>query len=77
MIHTLSAYTGEGVMFTVDTRLRPNGHEGDLVQSEGAYKSYFAGHAEAWEGITYMKSRAVAGNLERATQFLNELQVVD
>jgi len=77
MIHTLSAYTGEGVMFTVDTRLRPDGREGDLVQSEGAYKSYFASHAEAWEGITYMKSRAVAGNLERATAFLNELQVVD
>jgi glutamate-ammonia-ligase adenylyltransferase len=77
MIHTLSAYTGEGVMFTVDTRLRPDGREGDLVQSEDAYKSYFAGHAKAWEGITYMKSRAVAGNLARATDFLNELQVVD
>jgi glutamate-ammonia-ligase adenylyltransferase len=77
MIQTLSAYTGEGVMFTVDTRLRPDGREGDLVQSEGAYKSYFASHAEAWEGITYMKSRAVAGNLDRATHFLNELQVVD
>jgi glutamate-ammonia-ligase adenylyltransferase len=77
MIQTLSAYTGEGVMFAVDTRLRPNGREGDLVQSEGAYKTYFASHAEAWEGITYMKSRAVAGNLERATEFLHELQVVD
>ena len=61
MIQTLSAYTGEGVMFTVDTRLRPNGREGDLVQTEGAYKSYFASHAEAWEGITYMKSRARGG----------------
>jgi [glutamine synthetase] adenylyltransferase / [glutamine synthetase]-adenylyl-L-tyrosine phosphorylase len=77
MIQTLSAYTGEGVMFAVDTRLRPNGREGDLVQTEGAYKSYFANHAEAWEGITYMKSRAVAGDMERATAFLNELQVVD
>jgi glutamate-ammonia-ligase adenylyltransferase len=77
IIQTLSAYTGEGVMFAVDTRLRPNGREGDLVQSEGAYKTYFASHAEAWEGITYMKSRAVAGNLERATEFLHELQVVD
>jgi glutamate-ammonia-ligase adenylyltransferase len=77
MIQTLSAYTGEGVMFAVDTRLRPNGREGDLVQSEGAYKTYFASHAEAWEGITYMKSRAVAGNLERATEFLHDLQVVD
>jgi len=77
IIQTLSAYTGEGVMFAVDTRLRPNGREGDLVQSEGSYKTYFASHAEAWEGITYMKSRAVAGNLERATEFLHELQVVD
>jgi glutamate-ammonia-ligase adenylyltransferase len=77
VIHTLSSYTGEGVMFTVDTRLRPNGREGDLVQSVSSYKSYFASHAEAWEGITYMKSRAVAGNIDPATEFLNELQVVD
>ena len=77
MIQTMSSYTGEGVMFTVDTRLRPAGREGDLVQSEAAYKSYFASHAEAWEGITYMKSRAVAGNMERATEFLHELQDVD
>ena len=77
MIQTVSSYTGEGVMFTVDTRLRPDGREGDLVQSEAAYKSYFASHAEAWEGITYMKSRAVAGNVERATDFLHELQDVD
>ena len=77
MIQTLSAYTGEGVMFAVDTRLRPDGREGDLVQTEGAYKAYFASHAEAWEGITYMKSRAVAGDLDRATQFLHDLQVVD
>jgi glutamate-ammonia-ligase adenylyltransferase len=77
MIQTVSSYTGEGVMFTVDTRLRPDGREGNLVQAEAAYKAYFAGHAEAWEGITYMKSRAVAGNVERATEFLHELQDVD
>ncbi len=77
MIHTMSSYTGEGVMFAVDTRLRPNGREGDLVQTEGAYKSYFEHYAEAWEGITYMKARAVAGNLDRATRFLAELQEVD
>jgi glutamate-ammonia-ligase adenylyltransferase len=77
MIQTLSSYTGEGVMFTVDTRLRPNGREGELVQTESTYRSYFASHAEAWEGITYMKSRAVAGNVERATDFLHTLQEVD
>ena len=77
IIQILSAYTGEGVMFTVDTRLRPSGREGDLVQTEGSYKTYFASHAEAWEGIAYMKSRAVTGNVERATAFLEELQAVD
>jgi glutamate-ammonia-ligase adenylyltransferase len=77
MINTISAYTGDGVMFTVDTRLRPNGREGALVQPEGTYREYFARHAEAWEGIAYMKSRAVAGDLERATEFLHRLQEID
>jgi glutamate-ammonia-ligase adenylyltransferase len=77
MIETISAYTGDGIMFTVDTRLRPNGREGALVQSEANYREYFARHAEAWEGIAYMKSRAVAGDIERATGFLHELQKLD
>ena len=77
MVDMLTAYTGSGVMFTVDTRLRPNGSAGALLQSEGAYKEYFAKHAEAWEGIAYMKARAVAGDTDRATNFLNELQQVD
>ncbi|MDQ6708650.1 MAG: glutamine-synthetase adenylyltransferase, partial [Acidobacteriota bacterium] len=77
MIHAIGAYTGGGVIFTVDTRLRPNGREGALVQTESFYKNYFAKSAEAWEGITYLKSRAVAGDAARATEFLNELQDVD
>jgi glutamate-ammonia-ligase adenylyltransferase len=77
MIAVISAYTGDGVVFTIDTRLKPNGREGALVQTEGSYKDYFANHAEAWEGISYMKARAVAGNIERATAFLGELQEID
>jgi glutamate-ammonia-ligase adenylyltransferase len=77
VIQIIGAYTGEGVMFAIDTRLRPNGREGDLVQSESAYKSYFERSAEAWEGIAYMKARGVAGDLRRATNFLHELQQVD
>jgi glutamate-ammonia-ligase adenylyltransferase len=77
LIELLTAYTGEGTLFAIDTRLRPNGREGPLVQTEGKYKEYFERNAEAWEGITYMKSRAIAGNLERGTKFLNDLQEVD
>ncbi|MCP5115099.1 MAG: glutamine-synthetase adenylyltransferase, partial [bacterium] len=77
LIHQITVYTGEGVMFTVDTRLRPSGREGMLVQTEQSFKDYFSERAEAWEGIAYMKSRTVAGNIERGTKFLNELQEVD
>jgi glutamate-ammonia-ligase adenylyltransferase len=64
-------------MFAVDTRLRPNGREGTLVQTEASYHEYLSTRAEAWEGITYMKSRAVAGNTEETTRFLHDLQQVD
>ena len=77
MVDLISAYTGEGVMFAVDTRLRPNGREGTLVQTVSSYHEYLANRAEAWEGITYMKSRCVAGNAERSIRFLHELQDVD
>lgn len=77
MIEMLGSYTGEGTLFSVDTRLRPNGRSGALVQSETAYREYFRNHAEAWEGITYMKSRAVAGDVQRGTRFLEEIQRLD
>jgi glutamate-ammonia-ligase adenylyltransferase len=77
IVDLITAYTGTGVMFTVDTRLRPNGSAGALLQSEASYKEYFDKNAEAWEGIAYMKARAVAGDIDRATTFLNELQKVD
>jgi glutamate-ammonia-ligase adenylyltransferase len=77
LIHQITAYTGDGVLFAVDTRLRPNGREGPLVQSEKSFRDYFAERAEAWEGITYMKSRAVAGDVNRGTKFLRTLQDVD
>ncbi len=77
LIDLVTAYTGTGLMFAVDTRLRPNGSAGALVQTEASQLDYFAKNAAAWEGLAYMKARAVAGDLERATRFLNELQKVD
>jgi glutamate-ammonia-ligase adenylyltransferase len=77
LIDLVTAYTGGGVLFAVDTRLRPNGTGGPLVQSESAVTDYFARAAEAWEGITYMKSRAIAGDPVEAESFLHHLQEVD
>ena len=77
LVDLITAYTGGGVLFAVDTRLRPNGASGPLVLTERSFKDYFARTAEAWEGITYMKSRAVAGDAARAERFLHELQDLD
>ena len=77
IIDILSAYTGEGTLMAVDTRLRPNGSSGALVQTDRCYLDYFAQGAAAWEGIAYMKSRAVAGNIDDGTAFLHRLQDVD
>jgi [glutamine synthetase] adenylyltransferase / [glutamine synthetase]-adenylyl-L-tyrosine phosphorylase len=77
IIDLVTAYTGDGVLFAVDTRLRPNGGDGPLVQTESAVKDYFTRTAEAWEGITYMKSRAVAGEPMSADLFLHHLQAID
>jgi len=77
IVDLITAYTGGGVLFAVDTRLRPNGGDGPLVLTESSFKEYFARTAEAWEGIAYMKSRAVAGDARRAERFLHELQEID
>ncbi len=77
LISVIGAYTGDGVVFTIDTRLRPNGRSGALVQTEGTYHKYFAQSAQAWEGISYMKARAIAGDADRGTAFLGELQKID
>jgi glutamate-ammonia-ligase adenylyltransferase len=77
MVAHITAYTGLGVLFAVDTRLRPYGTDGPLVATEGSFRDYFDKSAEAWEGITYMKSRAVAGDGPGTEHFLHQLQVTD
>lgn len=74
LIEILSAYTSEGVLFSVDTRLRPMGRDGELVQTESTFLRYFREKAEAWEAVAYMKARALAGDSLRATAFLERLQ---
>lgn len=77
IIEILTTYAGDRAILSIDTRLRPNGREGLLVQTESKYRDYFSSHSEAWEGIALMKARAVAGDVERATVFLTELQEAD
>jgi glutamate-ammonia-ligase adenylyltransferase len=77
LIALLGSYTSDGILFSVDTRLGPEGRAGALVHTESACREYFRSRAEAWEGLAWMKSRAVAGPVDRATALLEELQQID
>jgi [glutamine synthetase] adenylyltransferase / [glutamine synthetase]-adenylyl-L-tyrosine phosphorylase len=77
MLDILSAYTGDGSVFSVDTRLRPDGQDGNLLQTEHAFLNYFDQRAEAWEGLAWMKARIVAGPEENGTRFLNQVQQIN
>ena len=70
----LSSHTSDGALFAVDTRLRPRGREGELVETARFVEDYFRTRAEPWEAITFMKSRAVAGDIARGTTLLTEVQ---
>lgn len=63
-IEALASYTHEGVVFAVDTRLRPRGLEGELVTTEQALFDYLAACSEPWEALTYLKACPVAGDAE-------------
>jgi glutamate-ammonia-ligase adenylyltransferase len=64
MMQALSAYTQEGMVFPVDTRLRPRGGEGELLVTPAHLQEYFASEAQSWEALMYTKLRPVCGDAE-------------
>ena len=76
MMHALSAYTREGMVFPVDARLRPRGGEGDLLSTPTQLTAYFEHEAQPWEALMYTKLRSFAGSKalgERASAQLKNL----
>jgi glutamate-ammonia-ligase adenylyltransferase len=62
LVTALSAYTREGAVLTVDTRIRPHGNAGELVSTIRQLESYFAGEAKGWELLAFSKLRWLAGD---------------
>ncbi len=75
-VQLVSSHTREGLLFPVDTRLRPRGGEGEMLQSVAYLREYFRGEALGWEAITYLKARAVAGNVSLAATAIRQTQEV-
>ena len=69
LVHILTTRTSSGVLYEVDTRLRPSGRSGLLVSSAGAFERYQEENAWTWEHQALLRARPIAGSERLATTF--------
>jgi len=62
LVHVLSVHTAAGRLYEVDTRLRPSGKGGLLVQGLQGFGDYQRAEAWTWEHQALLRARVVAGN---------------
>ncbi len=74
IIQALTAYTRDGSLYLVDSRLRPGGGEGEMAQTPASLARYFREHAGLWEGVSYLKARVVAGNADVGARALQAVR---
>jgi len=69
LIHFLTTRTRSGVLYEIDTRLRPSGRKGLLVSSLDAFRRYQSEEAWTWEHQALLRARVVAGSANIAAGF--------
>jgi glutamate-ammonia-ligase adenylyltransferase len=65
----LARPTEMGIVFRVDTRLRPDGEKGLLVNTIEAYEEYYRRRAALWEVQALTRARPIAGDMTLGGQF--------
>jgi len=69
IIHIMNTFTPAGILYEVDTRLRPDGASGLLVSSMDAFADYQRRSAWTWENQALVRARLVAGDAGIGRQF--------
>ena len=62
IIHILNTPTPGGILYEVDTRLRPSGKAGLMTTSLDAFREYQHAQAWTWEHQALVRARVVAGD---------------
>ncbi|MDZ4252704.1 MAG: bifunctional [glutamate--ammonia ligase]-adenylyl-L-tyrosine phosphorylase/[glutamate--ammonia-ligase] adenylyltransferase [Sulfuritalea sp.] len=62
LINAIAEITGDGQVFRVDMRLRPNGESGPLVCSFDMLENYFITQGREWERYAWIKARPLTGS---------------
>ena len=73
-VRNLTQHSGEGHLYRVDTRLRPNSGAGPLALSTEAYIAHYESRGELWERQMLIKARPVAGDIAFGREFLRTLE---
>ena len=68
IISFLTIRTYNGVLYEIDTRLRPSGNAGALVSSFSSFKNYHCKSSAVWERQALLRSRVAAGDEGFATE---------
>jgi glutamate-ammonia-ligase adenylyltransferase len=76
VMKTLTAYTDMGLLYDVDTRLRPDGSKGILVKNIEGYKNYYLDHAQSWEIQALLRARPIGGEESLARSFIDMAKAV-
>lgn len=69
LVHLLTVHTSSGRLYEVDTRLRPGGNRGLLVQSLASFREYEFQDAWTWEHQSLLRARAIAGDPQLCGEF--------
>jgi glutamate-ammonia-ligase adenylyltransferase len=69
IIHIMTAHTPAGVLYDVDSRLRPSGEAGMLVNGMSGFAHYQENEAWTWEHQALVRARVIAGSPGLAKRF--------
>jgi len=61
IINAVTAATGEGKLYELDTRLRPSGSKGPIASNISGFAAYYEKDAWTWEHMALTRARAITG----------------
>jgi glutamate-ammonia-ligase adenylyltransferase len=70
IIHLFTTRTASGVLYEVDTRLRPSGNAGLLTVHVDTYGDYLRNEAWTWEHQALVRTRLIYGDAQIAARFM-------
>ena len=65
LVTAMAQPTAEGNIWSLDTRLRPEGENGPLVCSLKTFEWYYSNRAQLWEMQALTRARAISGPMRR------------